>query len=147
MGCRRHRALAAGAASACLVLCGCGGSAARPAAAAGTVSAGKFCTHAASFMRHIPQAPAAKHPTEAQALASMRTVLDATVKGFTALERQAPAAVRAPLRTIVRVYQKDQQVLDSGGSTATVSQAMATAGQANVKAFSSLLRYISAHCR
>lgn len=152
MGCRRHRALAAGAAAACLVLCGCGGSAAPAAAggtstAAGTTSDGKFCTHAASFMRHIPQGPATKHPTAAQEKANMQTVLAATITGYSSLQKQAPAALQKPLSKIVRIYRADERALQSASTMAEVSDAMVRNSRAGATNFSKVLRYISAHCK
>lgn len=150
MGCRRHQALAAGAAAACLALCGCGGSAAPSAAGgagAGTASASKFCTHAASFMRHIPQAPAAKHPTAAQAKANMKTVLDATITGYSSLRKQAPATLRKPIGKIVRIYRADEKSLQSAGTMVAVSQAMARNSKDSASNFAKVLRYISVHCR
>ena len=152
MRCRRHRALAAGAATACLVLCGCGGSAA-PSAAGGssatasTASDSRFCTHAASFMRHIPQAPMTKHPTAAQEKANMQTVLAATITGYGSLRKQAPAALRKPLGTIIRVYREDETALQAARSMGQVSEAMVRNSRNSAATFSKVLRYISTHCR
>jgi hypothetical protein len=143
-------AVAAGAGL--LVLCGCGSAAApagSPSAAAASPArlASRFCADSSTFMRNIPAEPAAKHLTPAQAQANMAKVLVATVQGFTALEKEAPAKLRKPLRKIIGVYRTDEKVLRTTGDMSKVSESMVQGDSSGTTAFQQVLRYISGSCR
>lgn len=148
-----HPAMAAAAAGAgLLMLCGCG-SAAAPAAGPTSAAAGparlasRFCADASTFMRHIPAEPKAKHLTPTQARANMSAVLVSTVSGFTALEKEAPAQLRKPLRTIISVYRTDQKVLRRTGDMSKISESMVQGDGSGSAAFLKVLKYISGSCR
>jgi uncharacterized membrane protein YdfJ with MMPL/SSD domain len=161
---RSYLALSVTAAGACLALCACGAGAApgaggtvsassttsSPASApAGTAKArltGHFCTDASDFMRNIPAAPATRHVSETQARASMSKVLKATVRGFTGLEKEAPASLHASLHKIVRIYQKDEKALRHSATMAQISESMVRGNAAGSIALQHLLRYIGQRC-
>lgn len=155
---RSHQALVTAVAGACLTLCACGaspapsaaGSAAATAKASGGAGSaaltGHFCGDANSFMHHIPAAPATKHTSTVQAQANLRKVLRSTVKGYTALEDEAPAKLRKPLQTIVAVYKSDEKILRTSGNLAKISQSMVKGNASGSAAFGQVLKYISVHC-
>jgi hypothetical protein len=163
---RCHQALSAAVAGACLTLSACGGAAApsaagTPAAGASTTPrsagatgsagpvmlTGHFCGDGTSFMRHIPTAPTTKHTSAAQARASLRRALRATVKGFTSLQAEAPAKLRKPLKTIVGVYKSDEKVLNTSGNLTAISESMVKGNAAGSKAFQRVVKYLSVHCK
>jgi hypothetical protein len=155
---RSHQALSAAVAGACLTLCACGTTSAPSAAgspaasttgaATATGSASKhFCADASSFMQHIPAGPTTKHTTAAEARANLRTVLLATVKGFSALETEAPRKLHKPLKTIVGIYKADVKVLKRSGSLAQISQSMVKGNASGSLAFQRVLKYISVDCK
>ena len=162
---RSYLTLSVTAAGACLALCACGSSAAPGAggtvpasstasssasAPAGTTKArltGHFCTDASDFMRNIPAAPATRHVSEAQARANMSKVLKATVRGFTGLEKEAPASLHASLHKIVRIYQKDEKALRHSATLAQISESMVRGNAAGSIALQRLLRYIGQDCK
>jgi hypothetical protein len=164
---RSYLTLSVTAAGACLALCACGASAApgasgttsassaasvpaSPTTAAGTTPArltGHFCTDAGDFIRNIPAAPATKHVSQAKARASEAKVLRATVRGFSGLEKESPASLRASLHKIVKIYQKDEKALRHSASLAQISESMVRGDAAGTIAFQHLLRYISQHCK
>jgi predicted Zn-dependent protease len=74
-------------------------------------------------------------------------VLRSSVQGFTALQAEAPARLRAPLRSIVAVYRADERIVRTSGSVGQMSQSMATRNLAASGAFRRLLLYMSAKCR
>ena len=135
-----------------LLLCGCGSSAA-PAAAgpAATTSparlASRFCTDASGFMRTIPTVPKTKNLTPTQAQADMSPVLVSTVKGFTRLEKEAPARLHKPLKKIISVYKSDEKVLRTTGDMAKVSESMVRNEGSGSAAFQKLIKYIAVSCR
>lgn len=150
---RSHQALAAAAAGACLALCGCGAGAApapsgaSAASVAGPATAGRFCANATSFMGNIPAGPTSRHLTAAEAQANMATVLAATLKGYSGLEKQAPARLRKPLRKIIGIYQNDENILRTTGDMAAISQSMVQSDGRGAKAFEQVLEYLSVSCR
>src|SRR5580658_2153373 len=151
---RTHQALAAAAAGACLALCACGAGAApaasgpSPASTAGSVAGGGggFCADATSFMKSIPSRPATTHLTTAQARANLATVLTATLKGYSGLEKHAPAKLRKPLRKIIDIYKSDEKILRTTGDMAAVSESMVQSDGQGAKSFEQVLRYLSASC-
>ena len=112
--------------------CCCAGAGPRPrrrgpssaAASSPARLASRFCADASTFMRNIPAEPKAKRLTPTQARANMSTVLVSTVKGFTALEKEAPAQLRKPLRKIIAVYRGDERVLRTTGDMSKISESM-----------------------
>jgi hypothetical protein len=163
---RCHQPLSAAVAGACLTLCACGAAATPSAAGSPTAGAnattgsagptwsvgsgtltGHFCSDATSFMRHIPTAPAAKHTSAAQARASLRTALQATVKGFTVLETEAPTTLRKPLKAIVGVYESDEKVLNASGNLTKISQSMVKGNASGSVAFQRVVTYLSVNCK
>jgi hypothetical protein len=149
----RQHALPAAAAAACLALCACGSAPAPaahgPGAAAGARSfalTGSFCDDVSLVMRHIPDAPSTAHTTLAQARSNLGAVLRSSVQGFTALQAEAPARLRAPLRAIVGVYRADERIVRASGSVGQMSQSMVTRNLAASGAFRQLLLYM-AKCR
>jgi hypothetical protein len=157
-----HYALTAiAAAGACLALsaCGTGSGHAGSAGSAGPVSAKaaraaraaaqtrRFCDSASSFMRSIPAPPTSAHISLAQARANLELVLRATVKGFTSLEGEAPASLRAPLTKIVGVYQAEEQTAATSGSMGQISQAVVKENLSASGDFDQVLKYISVSCR
>jgi hypothetical protein len=73
-------------------------------------------------------------------------VLRSSVQGFTALQAEAPARLRAPLRGIVAVYRADEQIVRTSGSVGRMSQSMITRNLAASGDFRQLLLYMS-RCR
>jgi hypothetical protein len=156
---RSYQALSAAVAGACLTLCACGASPAPSAAGSAAASAnapvkagsatltGHFCGDASSFMRHIPAIPTTKHTSAAQARANLRKVLRSTVKGFTALENEAPAKLHKPLKTIVAVYKSDEKVLRASGNLAEISQSMVKGNASGSVAFQQVIKYITVSCK
>ena len=146
-----HQILAAGAAGVSLLLLGGCGSAAAPAA--GSASSGParldsaFCADASNFMRNIPAEPKVKRLTPTQARANMASVLVLTVRGFTALEKEAPAQLHKPLRKIISVYQADEKVLRTTGDLTKVSESMVQGDGSGSVAFQQVVRYISGTCQ
>lgn len=153
-----YQALSAAVAAACLTLCACGASTA-PAGAgspsassttAATESAtatGHFCNDASSFMRHIPAGPTTKHTTAAQARDNLRTVLRATVTGFTALKAEGPRKLHKPLRAIIAIYTADEKILKMSSNLAHISEAMVKGNESGSVAFQQVLKYISVSCK
>jgi hypothetical protein len=149
-----HQVTAAAAAGAgLLLLCGCG-SAAAPAAGSSSAAASsparlasRFCADASTFMRNIPAEPKAKRLTPTQARANMSTVLVSTVKGFTALEKEAPAQLRKPLRKIIAVYRGDEKVLRTTGDMSKISESMVQGDGSGSVAFQQVVKYISTTCK
>jgi hypothetical protein len=124
--------------------------AARPAvAAAGHPArlAARFCTDASTFMRSIPAGPTTTNLTPAQAQADMNAVLVSTVLGFTRLETEAPARLRAPLQQIIRVYQSDENVLRTTGNMARVSESVVRNDASGAASERQVVTYISVSCR
>jgi hypothetical protein len=150
---RSHQALAAAAAGACLALCGCGAGAApvaagsSPTSAAGAGAGAGFCGNAVNFMKNIPPGPTGQHLTTAQAQANMAVVLTATLKGYSGLEKQAPAKLRKPIRKIIGIYQNDQQTLRTTGDMAAISQSMVQSDGRAAKAFEQVLEYLTVNCK
>jgi hypothetical protein len=145
-----HQALAAAAAGGSLLLLGGCGSAAAPAAGASSGPArldSRFCADAGNFMRNIPAEPKVKRLTPTQARANMATVLVLTVRGFTALEKEAPAQLHQPLRKIIAVYQADEKVLRTTGDLTKVSESMVQGDGSGSVAFQQVIRYISGTCQ
>jgi hypothetical protein len=145
---------AAAAGAGLLLLCGCG-SAAAPAARGSTSAAAsgparlasRFCADASNFMRNIPAEPKVKRLTPTQARANMTAVLVSTVHGFTALEKEAPAQLRKPLRKIIAVYKADEKVLRTSGDMTKVSESMVQGDGSGSMAFQQVLKYISGTCK
>jgi hypothetical protein len=145
-----HQVLAAAAAGGSLLLLGGCGSAAAPAAGASSGPArldSRFCADAGNFMRNIPAEPKVKRLTPTQARANMATVLVLTVRGFTALEKEAPAQLNKPLRKIIAVYQADEKVLRTTGDLTKVSESMVQGDGSGSVAFQQVIRYISGTCQ
>jgi hypothetical protein len=146
-----HQALAAAAAGgSLLLLCGCGSSAAptsAPAASSPARLASRFCADASSFMQNIPAEPKAKRLTPTQARANMATVLVSTVRGFSTLEKEAPAKLRKPLRKIIAVYQTDEKVLRTTGDMTKISESMVQGDGSGSVAFQQVIRYIAGTCK
>jgi hypothetical protein len=149
---RSHQALAAAAAGACLALCACGAGAApaasgsSPASPAGMAAGGGFCANATNFMKNIPARPTSTKLTAAQARANLATVLTATLKGYSGLEKEAPAKLRKPLRKIIGIYKGDEKILRTTGDMAAVSEAMVQSDGEGARSFEQVLRYLSASC-
>jgi hypothetical protein len=149
-----HQVTAAAAAGAgLLLLFGCG-TAAAPAAGSSSAAASsparlasRFCADASTFMRNIPAEPKARRLTPAQARANMSTVLVSTVKGFTALEKEAPAQLRKPLRKIIAVYREDEKVLRTTGDMSRISESMVQGDGSGSVAFQQIVTYISTTCK
>jgi hypothetical protein len=147
-----HQVTAAAAAGAgLLLLCGCG-SAAAPAAGSASASSparltSRFCADASTFMRNIPAEPKAKRLTPTQARANMNTVLVSTVKGFTVLEKEAPAQLRKPLRKIIAVYRGDEKVLRTTGDMSKISESMVQGDGSGSVAFQQVVKYIATTCK
>jgi hypothetical protein len=145
-----HQVLAAAAAGGSLLLLGGCGSATAPAAGASSGAArldSRFCTDAGHFMRNIPAEPKVKRLTPTQARANMASVLVLTVRGFTALEKEAPAQLHKPLRKIIAVYQADEKVLRTTGDLTKVSESMVQGDGSGSVAFQQVVRYISGTCQ
>jgi hypothetical protein len=150
-----HRVLAAAAAGGSLLLLGGCGSAAAPGAgatpAAGTSSPARldsrFCADASNFMRNIPAEPKVKRLTPTQARANMAAVLVSTVRGFTTLEKEAPAQLRKPLRKIIAVYKADEKVLRATGDLTKVSESMVQGDGSGSVAFQQVVTYIAGTCQ
>jgi hypothetical protein len=143
---------AAAAGAGLLLLCGCGSAAAPVAAGSATASgsarlASRFCADASNFMRNIPAEPKVKRLTPTQARANMTAVLVSTVHGFTALEKEAPAQLRKPLRKIIAVYKADEKVLRTSGDMTKVSESMVQGDGSGSMAFQQVLKYISTTCK
>jgi hypothetical protein len=164
---RSYLTLSVAAAGAGLALCACGSGAAPGASGTTSASAaasspagamagagttrtrltGHFCTDASDFMRNIPAAPATRHLSEAQARDNMSQVLRATVRGFTGLEKEAPAALHASLHKIVKIYQKDERALRPSATLAQISESMVRGNAAGSIALQHLLKYIGQRCQ
>jgi hypothetical protein len=145
-----HQVLAAAAAGGSLLLLGGCGSAAAPAAGASSGPArldSRFCADAGNFMRNIPAEPKVKRLTPTQARANMATVLVLTVRGFTTLEKEAPAQLHEPLRKIIAIYQADEKVLRTTGDLTKVSESMVQGDGSGSVAFQQVVRYISGTCQ
>ena len=150
-----HQVLAAAAAGGSLLLLGGCGSSAAPAAGSPPGSASssparldsRFCADASNFMRNIPAEPKVKRLTPTQARANMAAVLVSTVRGFTALEKEAPAQLRKPLRKIIAVYQADEKVLRATGDMTKVSESMVQGDGSGSVAFQQVVKYISGTCQ
>jgi hypothetical protein len=145
-----HQVLAAGAPGGChLGLGGCG--AAAPPAAGGASGPprldSRFCADAGHFMRNIPAEPKVKRLTPTQARANMASVLVLTVRGFTVLEKEAPAQLHKPLRKIIAIYQADEKVLRTTGDLTKVSESMVQGDGSGSVAFQQVVRYISGTCQ
>lgn len=143
---------AAAAGAGLLLLCGCGSTAAPVAAGSATASgparlASRFCADASNFMRNIPAEPKVKRLTPTQARANMTAVLVSTVHGFTALETEAPAQLRKPLRKIIAVYKADEKILRTSGDMTKVSESMVQGDGSGSMAFQQVLKYISTTCK
>jgi hypothetical protein len=153
---RSHDALSGAVAAACLALCACGsapvpatrGSAATSASRVGRfVLTGSFCDDVSLVMRQIPDPPPTAYATLAQARGNLGTVLRSSVQGFTALQAEAPARLRAPLRRIIGDYQADEKIVRTSGSVGQMSHSMVTRNLAASGAFRQVLLYISVRCR
>jgi hypothetical protein len=145
-----HQVLAAAAAGGSLLLLGGCGSAADPAAGASSRPArldSRFCADAGNFMRNIPAEPKVKRLTPTQARANMAGVLVLTVRGFTALEKEAPGQLHKPLRKIIAVYKADEKVLRTTGDMTKVSESMVQGDGSGSVAFQQVVRYISGTCQ
>jgi hypothetical protein len=147
-----HQVLAAAAAGASILLLGGCGSSAAPAAGPAASSSparldSRFCTDATTFMRNIPAEPKVKRLTPTQARTNMAGVLVATVKGFTKLEKEAPAKLRKPLRKIIAVYKSDEKVLRTTGDMAKVSESMVQGDGSGSVAFQRVVAYIGGTCK
>jgi hypothetical protein len=150
-----HQVLAAAAAGGSLLLLGGCGSAAAPGAgstpAAGTSSPARldsrFCADASNFMRNIPAEPKVKRLTPTQARANMAAVLVSTVRGFTTLEKEAPAQLGKPLRKIIAVYKADEKVLRATGDLTKVSESMVQGDGSGSVAFQQVVTYIASTCQ
>jgi hypothetical protein len=145
-----HQVLAAAVAGGSLLLLGGCGSATAPAAGASSGAArldSRFCADASHFMRNIPAEPKVKRLTPTQARANMASVLVLTVRGFTALEKEAPAQLHKPLRKIIAIYQADEKVLRTTGDLTKVSESMVQGDGSGSVAFQQVVRYISGTCQ
>jgi hypothetical protein len=148
-----HRVLAAAAAGGSLLLLGGCGSSAAPAAGPAASSSSparldsRFCTDATNLMRNIPAEPKVKRLTPTQARANMAAVLVSTVKGFTRLEKEAPAKLDKPLRKIIAVYQKDEKILRTTGDMTKVSESMVQGDGSGSVAFQQVVAYIAGTCK
>jgi hypothetical protein len=98
-------------------------------------------------MRNIPAEPKVKRLTPTQARANMAAVLAATVKGFTGLEKEAPAKLRKPLRKIIAVYRADEKVLRTSGDMTKVSESMVQGDGSGSVAFQQVVAYIAGTCK
>jgi hypothetical protein len=149
-----HQVLAAAAAGGSLLLLGGCGSSAAPAAGSTAATASsparldsRFCADASNFMRNIPAEPKVKRLTPTQARANMAAVLVSTVRGFTALEKEAPAQLRKPLRKIIAVYKSDEKVLRTSGDMTKVSESMVQGDGSGSVAFQQVIKYIAGTCQ
>jgi hypothetical protein len=148
-----HRVLAAAAAGGTLLLLGGCGSSAAPAAGPAASSSSparldsRFCTDATTFMRNIPAEPKVKRLTPTQARANMAAVLVSTVKGFTRLEKEAPAKLHKPLRKIIAVYRADEKVLRTTGDMTKVSESMVQGDGSGSVAFQQVVAYVAGTCK
>jgi hypothetical protein len=152
-----HRALFIAAAGACLALSACGGGSAtakRPAASPTITAApvpltGHFCLDANAVMRQQPPNPAGQKTTLAVARIEMGRILKATAEGFRGLEPEAPAGLRASIKTITGIYASDQRQLAAFGSITEMGTSIVRANTtgAGRTAFGQVLTYITKHCK
>jgi hypothetical protein len=153
-----RRAPLVAAAGACLALSACGGGSATTAkepAAAPTITVapvkvtGHFCADANAVMRQQPTHPTGQKVTVAVARTELEGIVRVTAAGFTALEPEAPSALRGPIKTIAGVYAADEQRLATYGSIREMGTSIVRANTtgAGGAAFRKVLAYISKACK
>lgn len=151
---RHHRRAMLGiVAGGCLLVSACGaksgltpGSESTPSSSPLPAATQKFCTQVQAAMTSLSGTDPSDTMSLAKARATLDSLLDNAVKGFSALQPDAPASLKQPIRVIVADFRSYKTLADKARTVKQLLASSVTANPTQKSAYEALISYTSDTC-